>query len=192
MCLRQKCVIYPKIHILKFPIFTKFSFLKSSIFTKFIFLKSHFSQNSQFWNLIYITNEICLCVCLSPLVSPKPFDLGWWNFICAIYTWYGRILRKKISEKSKKNSKFFPDFFSSPKAEPDGDRREPKGEFFTKFIFLKSHFSQNSHFRTIKIKGISGWKVDFLPQCDFSNFFIVLLLSIADDKLCYFPLASLE
>jgi len=27
---------------------------------------------------------------------------------------------------------------------------------FTKFTFLKSQFSQNSHFRNSKIKGISG------------------------------------
>ena len=64
---------------------------------------------------IYITNKTCLCICPSvPLfVSPKPFDLGWWNFICVIYTWCGRILRKKISEKSKKKIfEIFPGIFS--------------------------------------------------------------------------------
>ena len=35
--LGQKSIFYPKIHILKIPIFTKFTFLKS-----------HFSQNSHF------------------------------------------------------------------------------------------------------------------------------------------------
>ena len=76
--LGQKFTFYPKIHILKIPIFTKFTSLRShfsqnspfwklnfhkihifekSIFTKFTFLKSHFTflktQFSHFWNLIF-------------------------------------------------------------------------------------------------------------------------------------------
>ena len=40
--LGQKSTFYPKIHILKIPIFTRFTYLKY-----------HFSQNSHFWNLIF-------------------------------------------------------------------------------------------------------------------------------------------
>ena len=50
--LGQKFTFYPKIHILKIPIFTKFTSLKSH-FSQSTFLKSHFPQNSHIWNLIF-------------------------------------------------------------------------------------------------------------------------------------------
>ena len=84
-----------------------------------------------------ITNEICPCVCLSGPVSREPFDLGSWYFVCVIYTWYGRFLRKKNYKKSKKKflkffSRFFKNFFLHFFFQKKkGDRREPKGEFFT-------------------------------------------------------------
>ena len=57
--------------------------------------------------------------------------------MCVIYTSYGINLRKKISEKSKKKFENFPGFFryffSTPKAEPESDRREPKGECIQEF-----------------------------------------------------------
>ena len=58
---------------------------------------------------IYITKIICVCVCVSPLVSPEPLDLWSWNFVCVIYSSYERFLRKKISENRKK--KIFAIFF---------------------------------------------------------------------------------
>ena len=51
--LERKFTFYPKIHILKIPIFHKIHLNEISFFTKFTFQKSHFSQNSHFKNLIF-------------------------------------------------------------------------------------------------------------------------------------------
>ena len=64
MALGQKSTFHPKIHILKIPIFTQFTFLKS-----------HFSQNSPFWNLIFLPTKFTF---LKPQFSQHLGNLTVW------------------------------------------------------------------------------------------------------------------
>ena len=57
---------------------------------------------------------------------------------------------------------------------------------FTKFTLLNSHFSQNSHFWKIKIKGISGYKVDFAPVWYITDHFGLWVLTGENWKVFIF------
>ena len=39
----------------------------------------------------YNSVNLSVRMCVSSPVFPEPLDLGWWNFVCVIYNWYGRI-----------------------------------------------------------------------------------------------------
>ena len=69
--------------------------------------------------------------------------------------------KKKNSEKSKKKKfrNFSRIFFSSPKAKPEGDRREPKGEFS-----LKSYSVRWKGFFLLKRKYFIESKIYFSPK----------------------------
>ena len=56
------------------------------------------------FNYQFISNRIGPFVC--PQISPERLDQWSWNFMCVIYTWYGRNLRKKLKKKFSKFSIF--------------------------------------------------------------------------------------
>ena len=60
-------------------------------------------------------------------------------------------IEKNFGKIEKKNFEIFPGFFFSlPRAEPEGDRREPKGEFELKLTQHYSFFKEK--LKTIQVK----------------------------------------
>ena len=76
--------------------------------------------------------SVCLSVtpCISETVRPRVMKFCVRN----LHSLRMISIEKNFEKIEKKISKIFSDFFSLSKAEPEGDRREPKGAFFTIFI----------------------------------------------------------
>ena len=68
---------------------------------------------------------------------------------------------KKFGKIEKKNFEIFPRFFfSSPKSEPEGDRREPKGEYVSSIFSVKIEMGPKLIITLLTTMAFTGPKID--------------------------------
>ena len=128
-------------------------------------LDSSFSQYTSFLLLW----SVCWQWCNLRFTNSRNYYFFWGNEIGRTIR---NLIRNAIKRKSKETCPFFPVKWLSTLGQKSSNHPKIhifKISLFPKFTFLKSHFSQNSHFQSLIFHKIHNFKISFFTKFTFWN-----------------------